>query len=65
MKKNSAKDNEVVVNNEVEGMSMFELMKVIEHNNKKIAGLSMKIDRLQNINKELKEELKKKIDSIM
>lgn len=55
-------EKEVIV--ETNELSMFELMKVIEHNTKKIAGLSAKIDRLQNINEELKEQLKSKIENI-
>lgn len=60
--KNTEEKKEVIV--ETNELSMFELMKMIEHNTKKIAGLSAKIDRLQNINEELKEQLKSKIENI-
>lgn len=71
MKKSNTKNNEVK-NEEVKKevvmekheLSLFELMKMIDHNTKKIAGLSMKIDRLQNANNELKEQLKSKIENI-
>lgn len=59
---NNTEEKEVIV--ETNELSMFELMKMIEHNTKKIAGLSAKIDRLQNINEELKEQLKSKIENI-
>lgn len=59
---NNTEEKEVIV--ETNELSMFELMKMIEHNTKKIAGLSVKIDRLQNINEELKEQLKSKIENI-
>ena len=59
---NNTEDWEVIV--ETNELSMFELMKMIEHNTKKIAGLSAKIDRLQNINEELKEQLKSKIENL-
>lgn len=55
----NTEEKEVIV--ETNELSMFELMKMIDHNTKKIAGLSAKIDRLQNINEELKEQLKSKI----
>ena len=58
----NTEEKEVIV--ETNELSMFELMKMIEHNTKKIAGLSAKIDRLQNINEELKEQLKSKIENI-
>lgn len=58
----NTEEKEVVV--ETNELSMFELMKMIEHNTKMIAKLSMKIDRLQNLNSELKEQLKSKIENI-
>ena len=58
----NTEEKEVIV--ETNELSMFELMKMIDHNTKKIAGLSAKIDRLQNINEELKEQLKSKIENI-
>lgn len=67
MKKQNAKvENEVKVEKEtnVENMSMFDLMKCIEHNTKKIERLSMKIDKLQNLNEELKSQLKTMIEEI-
>ena len=59
---NNTEEKEVIV--ETNELSIFELMKMIKHNTKKIAGLSVKIDRLQNINEELKEQLKSKIENI-
>lgn len=67
----SKKNTNEVKNEEVkdtsaknDNLTMFELMKMIDHNTKKIARLSQKIDRLQNINEDLKTQLKSKIETI-
>lgn len=70
MKKNTNNTNETKNTEEKEttmkadNLSMLELMKMIDHNTKKIARLSQKIDRLQNINEDLKTQLKSKIENI-
>ena len=43
---------------------MFDLMKMIDHNTKKVERLTMKIDKLQNLNEELKAQLKTMIEEI-
>lgn len=61
MKKNEAKNTEAKVEKK---MSMFDLMKMIDHNTKKVERLSMKIDKLQNLNEDLKTQLKTMIEEI-
>ena len=69
-KKNTNNTNEVNNNEEKEttmntnNLSIFELMKMIDHNTKKIARMSQKIDKLQNMNEDLKTQLKSKIENI-
>lgn len=70
MKKNTNNTNETKNTEEKEttmktdNLSMFELMKMIDHNTKKIARLSMKMDKLTNLNEELKGKLKSMIENI-
>lgn len=72
MKKNTNNTNTNEVKNREEkettmktdNLSIFELMKMIDHNTKKIARMSQKIDKLQNINEDLKTQLKSKIETI-
>ena len=69
-KKKNTNTNEVNNNEEKEttmntnNLSIFELMKMIDHNTKKIARMSQKIDKLQNMNEDLKTQLKSKIENI-
>lgn len=72
MKKNTNNTNANEVKNHEEkettmktdNLSIFELMKMIDHNTKKISRMSQKIDKLQNINEDLKTQLKSKIETI-
>ena len=72
MKKNTNNTNTNEVKNREEkettmktdNLSIFELMKMIDHNTKKISRMSQKIDKLQNINEDLKTQLKSKIETI-
>lgn len=71
MKKNTNTNTNEVQNNEekenkmkTDNLSMFDLMKMIDHNTKKIARLSQKMDKLQNANEDLKKMLKSKIENI-
>ena len=61
MKKNDNKNNEVKAE---KMMSMFDLMKMIDNNTRKIERYSMKIDKLNNLNIELKSQLKTMIEKI-
>lgn len=63
-KKNMNEVKNETNNNEEKQMSMFDLMKMIDHNTKKIARLSMKMDKLTNLNEELKGKLKSMIENI-
>ena len=67
---NNTNTNEVNNNEEKEttmntnNLSIFDLMKMIDHNTKKIARMSQKIDKLQNMNEDLKTQLKTMIEEI-
>ena len=49
---------------ETKTVSMFSLMKMIDSNTSKIERFSMKIDKLNNLNAELKSQLKSMIEKI-
>lgn len=59
---NNNEEKETTMN--ANNLSIFELMKMIDHNTKKIARMSQKIDKLQNMNEDLKTQLKSKIENI-
>lgn len=68
MKKSTNNNTNEVKNEEVKSekkeLSMRDIIRMIDHNTKMISRLSQKIDRLQNVNEDLKTQLKSKIENI-
>lgn len=68
MKKSTNTNTNEVKNEEVKSekkeLSMRDIIRMIDHNSKMISRLSQKIDRIQNVNEDLKTQLKSKIENI-
>lgn len=63
-KKNDNKNEVKNENKKEKEVSMFDLMKMIDNNTRKIERYNMKIDKLNNLNIELKSKLKTMIENI-